>query len=158
MKATPTTETEIKLPAADAASARRLLYRAGFRVHKRRVFEDNRVFDTAALGLRKAGCLLRVREAGEEATLTYKGPTRDSGHKSREELEVTVSDARMMAALLAGLSFQPIFPYQKYRTEFQQRGGAGTATVDEAPIGVYLVLEGTPAGIDRTPRPLGVDK
>jgi len=61
-------ETEIKLPVADAQTARVLLRRAGFHVSRRRVFEANTVFDTADLELRKTGRLLRVREAGAVAT------------------------------------------------------------------------------------------
>ena len=85
-KATPrnSRETEIKLLGwRDAASARRRLVAAGFRLLKRRVFEQNTVFDTPGLKLRKAASLLRVRRAGKSATLTYKGPPIPGPHKSR---------------------------------------------------------------------------
>jgi inorganic triphosphatase YgiF len=40
------------------------------------LFETNfeTVFDTPELGLRRAATLLRVRQAGGVATVTYKGP------------------------------------------------------------------------------------
>ncbi len=148
-------ETEIKLPAADVESARRLLLRAGFRVHKRRVFEDNTVFDSPRLKLRKAGTLLRLREAGGKAIVTFKGRPVPSKHKSREELEVDVSDAGKLRMIVERLGFHPVFRYQKYRTEFKQSPRSGVATLDETPIGVYLELEGQPAWIDRTARRLG---
>jgi adenylate cyclase, class 2 len=152
-------EIEIKLPAADAATARRLLRQAGFRVSRRRVFEDNIVFDTAELALRAAQKLLRVREAGGVVTATYKGPPAAGRHKSREELEVEVSAAAPMGAMLERLGFRPVFRYQKYRTEYRQpgagAGGGGVATVDETPIGVFLELEGPPRWIDRTARAMG---
>ncbi len=156
MKASPPTETEIKLPAPGAAEARRRLRAAGFRIHRRRVFEDNTLFDTSGLKLRRAGAMLRVRQAGNRATLTYKGRAVSGGrHKSREELEVKLSAAGAMTEIIQRLGFHPVFRYQKYRTEYKQHGKSGVATVDETPIGIFLELEGTPAWIDRTARRIG---
>jgi adenylate cyclase, class 2 len=155
MQATPPTETEIKLSVPAVEAARRLLYRAGFRVHRRRVFEDNAVFDTRRFDLRKSGSLLRLRVAGRSTTLTYKGRPLPARHKTREELEVAVSDASGMAAIAERLGFRPVFRYQKFRTEYKEPGRSGVATLDETPIGVYLELEGIPAWIDRTARHLG---
>jgi adenylate cyclase, class 2 len=148
-------ETEIKLRMVDAATARRLLRRAGFRVSRGRVFEANTVFDTTDLTLRAGQRLLRVREAGGVATITYKGQPEVSRHKSREELELEVSDASRMASILDRLGFRPVFHYEKYRTEFRRPGSAGMATVDETPPGVFMELEGSPRWIDRTARQLG---
>ena len=148
-------EVEIKLPATDAESARRLLYRAGFRVYKRRVFEDNTVFDTPTHTLSRAAQLLRLREAGGKAILTYKGTPVAAKHKSREEQEVEVSDPAKIRIIVERLGFKPAFRYQKYRTEFKRPRESGVATLDETPIGVYLELEGQPAWIDRTARRLG---
>lgn len=148
-------ETEIKLAVADAKTGRRLLRGAGFRVSRRRVFETNTVFDTPDLALRRAAALLRVREAGSAATITYKGPPDVSKHKSREELELEIPDARTMRAILDRLGFRPVFRYEKYRTEFRDGGAAGLAMLDETPVGVYLELEGTARWIDRAARKLG---
>jgi adenylate cyclase, class 2 len=149
-----TQETEIKLAVDDANKTRGVIRAAGFRVFKRRVFESNTVFDTQELTLRNAGLLLRVREAGSVRTLTYKGPVTPSKHKSREELEVVVPDARMMTAIIDRLGFHPVFRYEKYRTEYKQAGSRGVVTLDETPIGVYVELEGTDKWIDRTARKL----
>jgi adenylate cyclase class 2 len=150
-----TRETEIKLAVPDRESARRLLQKAGFRVGKRRVFEANTVFDTRGLTLRGRSLLLRLREAGGRAILTYKGRPVPGKHKSREELEVEIPAPAPMTAILNRLGFQAVFRYEKYRTEFQVKGSGGVATVDETPIGVYVELEGAPAWIDRTARQLG---
>ena len=147
-------ETEIKLAVPDANTARRRLRAAGFRVFKRRVFEVNIIFDTPALALRKADLLLRVRQAGSIATLTYKGRPARSKYKSREELELAIPDGRIMSAIIEGIGFHPVFRYEKYRTEYTQPGSRGVATVDETPVGVYLELEGKAAWIDRTARKL----
>jgi len=148
-------ETEIKLAVPDVRAGRRLLRTAGFRVSRRRVFEANTVFDTPRTDLRRACKLLRLREAGVLATLTYKGAPLASRYKSREELETGIADARAMRPILERLGFRPAWRYEKYRTEYKLRRGAGMATLDETPIGVYLELEGSPRWIDRMARVLG---
>ncbi|MGA3241670.1 MAG: class IV adenylate cyclase [Bryobacteraceae bacterium] len=158
-------EVEIKLAVSGAVEARRMLRAAGFRVYERRVFEKNTVFDTSSQTLRNSARLLRVREIGKIAKLTYKGPPDNGKYKSREELELDVSDARTIGAIFERLAYHPAFRYDKFRTEFRQRGASGVVTdgsvtggvamVDETPIGVYLELEGSPAWIDRTARKLG---
>jgi adenylate cyclase class 2 len=148
-------EIEIKLAAGDAAEAKALLRKAGFRLLHRRVFEANIVYDTTRQQLRKKAELLRVREAGRAAILTYKGKPVPGRHKNREELEVRVSDAAMLSEIFKRLGYQPIFRYEKYRVEYRQPKTTGTATVDETPIGAYIELEGEPSWIDRTAGKLG---
>jgi adenylate cyclase, class 2 len=148
-------ETEIKLAAPDLDEARRRLRAAGFRVLKRRIFEENTLYDTPGLKLRKAQTLLRVRHAGGHATMTYKGPPLPSRHKRREELEIEISTPQTAARMLDRLGYRPAFRYQKYRTELRLAGDGGTATLDETPIGTYIELEGSPGWIDRTARKLG---
>ncbi|HPQ17134.1 MAG TPA: class IV adenylate cyclase, partial [Bryobacteraceae bacterium] len=104
--------------------------------------------------LRKTGQVLRVRQCGRRVLLTYKGPATRGRHKSREELETEAGDAQAIAAILSRLGFQPVFRYEKYRTEYAGKKG-GVATLDETPIGVFLELEGAPDWIDRTAARLG---
>jgi adenylate cyclase class 2 len=113
------------------------------------------VFDTPEMSLRRAATLLRVRQAGGAATVTYKGPPDVGRHKSREELELEISDAGVMGAIIERLGLGVVFHYDKYRTEYRQPGRAGIATLDETPVGVYMELEGTAQWIDRTARKLG---
>ena len=148
-------ENEIKLAVPDPQTARRLLRAAGFRVSRGRVFEANTVFDTARQTLRKAANLLRVREAGGVATVTYKGRPIPGRHKSREELELEVANPSAISAIFTRLGFHPASRYEKYRTEFRQPRHAGVAMLDETPIGTFLELEGTPFWVDRTARRLG---
>jgi adenylate cyclase class 2 len=149
------TETEIKLAAPDVRTARKLLRSVGFRTERRRVFESNLVFDTPRLTLRRASKLLRLRQAGGLITVTYKGKPQVGKHKSREELELSVTDAATMAAIFERLGFRPAFRYEKYRTEYRLERGAGMATLDETPIGIFLELEGSPAWIDRMAKRMG---
>ena len=148
-------ETEIKLAVSDAAYAASLLHKANFRLLHRRVFEANTVYDSPSHQLRRKSQLLRIREAGKAAVFTYKGAPVPGRHKSREELEIRVSDARMLSEILQRVGYRPIFRYEKYRAEYQQPKKAGIATVDETPIGAFIELEGDPSWIDRTARRLG---
>ena len=148
-------ETEIKLAVKTAGVARAMLRRAGFRVSRRRAFEANTVFDTAARALQSTRRLLRVREAAGAVIITYKGPPEPGPHKSREEVETRVADAQASVAILQRLGFMPVFRYEKYRAEYRKSGAPGIATVDETPIGAYVELEGAPRWIDRTARALG---
>jgi adenylate cyclase class 2 len=148
-------ETEIKVAVPDARAGRRLLRAAGFTVSRRRVFESNVIFDTPRLAMRRAGTLLRLRQAGRLSTVTYKGRPAVARHKTREELELEVADPAVMHAICERLGFRPSFRYEKYRTEYRQSRGAGMATLDETPVGTYLELEGPPRWIDRTARQMG---
>ncbi len=148
-------EVEIKLRVATARAARRIVLSAGFQVLQPRVFEDNVVFDTPELALRLNSRLLRVRHAGPSATLTYKGPPTPGKHKSREELEMEISDAQAARLILERLGFGAVFRYQKYRTEFRRPRERGVVTLDETPIGCFLEIEGAPRWIDRTALQLG---
>jgi len=150
-----THETEIKLAVKDARSARRLLRAAGFAVSRPRVFESNTVFDTPELILRNSSSLLRIRQAGRVATMTYKGVPEPGNYKSREELELKIDNPAAMMAIVERLGFRCVFRYEKYRTEFHQPRRAGVAMLDETPVGVYLELEGTPHWIDLSARRLG---
>ena len=132
-----------------------MLRAAGFRVFKRRVFESNILFDASCGALSRSGRLLRVRESGRLAILTYKGAAVIGKYKDREEMEVEVSDSRKLIEMLARLDFVPTFRYEKFRTEYRRAGEAGAAMLDETPIGVYLELEGAPGWIDRSARRLG---
>jgi adenylate cyclase class 2 len=149
------TETEIKLAVGELRSARKLLRDAGFQVSRRRVFEANVIYDTPELTLRSASTLLRLRQAGGLISVTYKGVPFVGKHKSREELELTVDNAATMGTIFERLGYQPAFRYEKYRTEYRLARGAGMATLDETPVGIYLELEGSPTWIDRMARRMG---
>jgi adenylate cyclase, class 2 len=151
-------EIEIKLPAASVSEARRRLRAAGFRVSKRRIFEKNTIYDTAASDLRRSARLLRVRELGKRCLLTYKGRPEPGKYKDREEIETEITDGSAFAEILNRLGYCASFRYEKFRTEFQQKGSKGIATLDETPVGLYLELEGDPGWIDRMARKLGYEQ
>jgi adenylate cyclase class 2 len=148
-------ETEIKLKVANLDAIRRRLRYLRYRVHARRIFESNVVFDTTDRQFQSHGELLRVRRAGRNATLTYKGPGKPGRHKSREELETSISDADVVEHVLTRLGCQKTFRYEKFRTEYARPDEPGILTIDETPIGNYVELEGAPDWIDDAARELG---
>lgn len=148
-------ETEIKLKVVDALKAHEQLLADGFIIHKPRIFEANTLYDTPTQELRGRGVMLRLRQAGDTATITFKGPKSISRHKSREEHETIVSDISIAAKILSGLGYAPAFRYQKFRTEYYRAGERGLALLDETPIGWYIELEGEPSWIDAVAERLG---
>ena len=148
-------ETEIKLRIANAAAGRDAIARVGAVPETGRLFEANMVYDTANGEIRGRGELLRLREVGDRCVLTWKGPGSGGKHKSRQETELLIGDARAFEFILQRLGFRPVFRYEKYRTEFTIPGEAGVITLDETPIGCFLELEGVPQWIDSTAARMG---
>ena len=104
--------------------------------------------------------LLRLRQVGGNCLVTWKGPSIPGPHKIRPELETLVGSVEMMDRILRELGYEPVFRYEKYRTEFKQGGGAaeGVVTLDETPIGDFFELEGAPDWIDKTAGLLGFER
>jgi len=148
-------ETEIKIRISNVEAARKQLDALGYSVRAPRVFESNVIFDTAGGTLRARGELLRIRRAGDETLVTYKGPSQGGPHKRREEIETTAADAGAIEEIFARLGFEPSFRYEKYRTEYSRHASPGVVTVDETPIGDYLEIEGPAQWIDATASELG---
>ena len=152
-------EREVKIAIQDAASTRTEILSHGFTESTPRHLEINDVFDTSDQSIRGRGELLRLRQAAGRHILTYKGKSEDSaGHKVREELEVSVSDGEMLGSILNRLGYNPLFRYEKYRTEFQRASEPGLVVLDETPIGNFIELEGEEQWIDQTALVLGYSK
>ncbi len=66
-----------------------------------------------------------------------------------------MSDAAAVARIFERVGLQPIFRYEKYRTEYSRNSDPGVIMLDETPIGNYLELEGPANWIDTTARELG---
>ncbi|MGH9609351.1 MAG: class IV adenylate cyclase [Bryobacteraceae bacterium] len=147
-------ETEIKIRIADRDSTSGRLRQAGLRVSQERRFESNTIYDTKDRALKRIGKLLRLRQAGEQYSITWKGPCEAGRHKSRPELETAIASCEVLDRILLQLGFEPSFRYEKYRTEFAD-GGAGVVTLDETPIGDFVELEGPGEWIDGTAARLG---
>ena len=183
-------EIEIKLRVNDQKNLMRTLKRLGASAvggGSGRVHEWNVIFDTPEGGLAKHGQLLRIRTEtpekkskkgrpalGQRTLLTFKRPpfggTAASGsaqanhrHKVREEFQLEIADATVLAKIFEGLGMRGGFRYEKYRTTFRFPAGSSWAgglliELDETPIGTYVELEGPPAAIDRAAQELGYSR
>lgn len=152
-------EIEIKLwIAGSLPSLRKSIRGLKFALVKRRLFEQNVLFDSTDLKLRRNGEMIRIRRVPRLGILTFKGPSIPGPHKSREELELEVSDSDGMELILARLGLFPVFRYEKFREEYARKGHDGTITLDQTPIGNFLELEGLPRWIDKTARELGFSR
>jgi adenylate cyclase, class 2 len=150
------TETEVKIRLPNSATVSDNLHAAGFAQSVRRQFESNILYDTQNRGLRDQGMLLRLRQIGDVGVITWKGRDETGPYKRRRELESTVGSIETLGQILAQLGLQPVFRYEKYRTEFAHpRNGGAVVTLDETPIGDFLELEGPGEWIDDTARRLG---
>jgi adenylate cyclase class 2 len=155
------TETEVKLRwDGTAQEARALIERHGYALSDPRTLESDQLFDLPSAALRQSDRILRLRqttspEGTKRAMVTYKGPATRDGYKSREEIEFDVSDTSTFTLVLHRLGYQPVFRYEKFRTQLRAAGEPGLITIDETPIGVYLEIEGPQDWIDTTATRLG---
>jgi adenylate cyclase, class 2 len=153
------TETEVKIRLPNSTGAPDSLYAAGFVESVPRQFESNTLYDTQNRSLQNQGMLLRLRQVGDTGMITWKGRDEPGPYKSRRELETTVGSIETLGQILAQLGLQPVFRYEKYRTEFTHpQNGAAVVTLDETPIGDFLELEGPGEWIDDTAKRLGFSR
>jgi len=148
-------EIEVKIAVESAAAARKRIRAAGFAIHVPRVFEANVLYDFADSRLRAQGKIIRLRQAGKVYTMTFKGKSQNTRHKIREEVETTLEHSEAVRRIFSELELQPVFRYEKYRTEYVNGQSRGVITLDETPIGTFLEIEGPPRWIDRAARQLG---
>ena len=146
-------EQEIKLEFHSLEAARAAVVASGASMVVPRRLIDDQLFDSTDARLGRAGTALRLRRDGNRALLTVKGPVLPGPVKSREEVETTIGDARTAERMLVMLGFLPYFRAQKYREEYTV--GAAHLMVDEAPVGVFVEVEGTPEEISRVSALLG---
>jgi adenylate cyclase class 2 len=146
-------EIKLKMDASRTRIAARLRS-MGATLYRARHFEDNQILDYPSGKLHRSGSLLRIRRIGRGATLTYKGPRHIvRGAKSRVEMETEVSEGATLLKVLERIGLRQVFRYQKHRTVY--RCESVLIALDETPVGNYIEVEGSPAGIVRIARRLG---
>ncbi len=146
-------EREIKLRFDRADEARAAVLSAGATPLRGRRFQEDCLLDTEDERLRRQHCVLRIRSEGSRSLFTFKGPVQPGPMKVREELETVVADGELLRRLLERLGMHVWFRYQKYREEFACEDVV--VAVDETPVGVYVEIEGSEAGITAMAQALG---
>ena len=153
-------EIELKFCVPDLSAFQAAAVRAGFALKTPRTMERNALFDTPDRRLLRQRHVLRMREYGGEWVVTHKRPPAGNDdtafYKERLETETHVEDGDTMGAVFVELGYEPVFRYEKYRTEFTD--GDGALVLDETPIGNFAELEGKPEWIDRSLERLAVKR
>jgi adenylate cyclase class 2 len=153
----PGHEVEIKFRIEDFDALTASLQSARFQLLTPRTHEMNKIYDVPGRELRARGALLRLRQYGERWTLTYKDKVAiQEKHKSRPEIETQVQNGPATDQILQALGFQPVFSYEKFRTEWTDR--QGHVVLDETPVGNFGEIEGSPEWIDRIAAQLGISE
>jgi adenylate cyclase, class 2 len=138
-------EREVKLAFESPGAARAAIVGIGAVPLRARRLQDDTLYDTAAATLRDRGAVLRLRDDGSHSAVTLKGPVESALMKVREEHESAVGDLAVLRRVFGEVGLVPWFRYQKYREEFSAPGV--TIAVDETPVGTFVELEGSEAGI-----------
>jgi len=153
MNAATTVEREIKLAFETAEAARAAIVATGATPLLGRRLQEDALLDTADQQLRTRGCALRVRVEGGKSRLTFKGTPQPGIMKLREELETLVGDGEILLRVLSELGLNVWFRYEKYREEFAYEDVI--VAIDETPVGVFVEIEGSEAGIATMAEALG---
>ena len=138
-------EREVKLRFESAEEARSAIVAAGATPLLGRRLQEDALLDTADAQLRARQCTLRVRIECGKCRLTFKGPVQPGVVKIREELETVIGDGHILLRVLGELGFRVWFRYEKYREEFAHEDVI--VAIDETPVGVFVEIEGSEAGI-----------
>ncbi len=151
-------EIELKFRDVDHAAVRGALQALNARPCGR-VFERNEVFDDPARSLAARDMLLRLRQSGDQWTLTLKRPVAAQGGetciKRREEIETRVTDGAAIRETLQALGYDVAFRYEKRRETW--RAGSAEVCLDVLPFGDFLEIEGEEAEIEDLARRLGLE-
>ena len=90
-----------------------------------KIFDDELralMFDLPDQSIANSGRMLRIRQEGEKAVLTFKKLKSDQGIKIAEETEVDISSFEDTKKILEGLGFQVYFEYKKHRISYELEG------------------------------------
>lgn len=146
-------ELELKAVVQDAAALAARLCAAGKRTF-RGVMRDRR-YDRPDHSMLAQDVVLRVRTfepfgVGEaHAELTWKGPTRQAdGYKEREELQLDVSNAVVLAEVLARLGYEVSEAIDRC-VEYYDVDAAAVRIEWYPRMDVLVEVEGTPEEIER---------
>jgi adenylate cyclase, class 2 len=146
-------EREIKLRFESVEEARTAVLQAGCTPLLGRRLQEDALLDTDDERLRRRRCVLRVRIENGKSRVTFKGPVQPSTVKLREEQETLVGDGEVLLNILKVLGLHVWFRYEKYREEFSHEDVI--VAIDETPVGVFVEIEGSEAGIEHMAAALG---
>lgn len=111
------------------------------------VVETNDILDQSDASLAKRGAALRVRGVTPveghppAATMTFKGPIQPGRFKTREEIEVPISDSANAVRILTSAGLRVVLHFEKRRESWQLDDCR--VELDELPVlGCFVEIEG----------------
>jgi adenylate cyclase class 2 len=115
-------------------------------------FEENTLY--SGKGIEVGSSVLRLRRAGDRATLTYKKrfPSTSAIKRQLEE-ETEVADAQALEFILRALGYKAALVYEKRRLTWTI--DETEIVIDELPFGQFMEIEGSEANIAKVERKLG---
>lgn len=108
-------------------------------------------FNAPDRDFRKSDEALRLRKAGEKIFLTYKGAKKGSRVKSRNEIQVEVSDFERARELLKSLGYSEFIRIRKRRKIFR-RDDVTVCLDDVESLGSFLEVEVLGDDVERAER------
>lgn len=149
-------EIESKFYVRSLAAIERRLLTLGAACRVPRGFEYNLRYDDPEGSLLRERKVLRLRKF-DDARLTFKGPGQAiNGALSRTEIELIVDNFENAQLFLAGLGYQVVMIYEKYRAIYELNGAL--ITLDELPYGQFVEIEAeNPEQIARLADKLGLN-
>lgn len=134
-------EIETKFPVSSIEVYLPIILKAGAVCEQPLQFERNLRFDDKNGSLSQSAQVLRLRDNGGTAVLTYKSDKNSSTDLAdREEIETVVEDFERTRLILERLGFEVVFIYEKYRSIFSL--GQTGIFADHTPIGDFIEIEG----------------
>lgn len=133
-------EIEIKVQIEERAAIRERILASGGKLLEKGI-EFDAYYTSPNRDFAQTDEALRLRNAGNIALLTYKGPKTGPGpYKAREELNVRIESSDMMDAILDRIGFVHTAGVRKYRESY--RLGQATVTLDEVDdLGTFAEIE-----------------
>ena len=150
-------EIEVKFKISSTQEILEKIHALGAVCDQDEQFERNLRWDDKDGTLEKTHQVLRLRDNGGVAVLTYKAEKQNhQGIAEREEIETVVSDFENTRLILERLGYQIDFIYEKYRGIYTLNDTQ--LFVDHTPIGDYIEIEGPDAdAIRKSAELLGLD-
>ena len=148
-------EIEVKFKISKPNSIRKKLRGLGA-AREGLIHEKNIIFNTVDGKFKKAGKMLRLRDANGYI-ITYKGPE-DKSHefKKRHEINLRIKDADMIIELFAAIGYVPDHVYEKKRETWYLE--KVNILIDEIPLmGFFVEIEGDTEEIKKAIKSLGFE-
>lgn len=134
-------ELEVKFAVKSVEDILPRIFSLGAACEQPTQFESNIRWDDTEGTLTKNHQVLRLRNNGGTAVLTYKAENKnDKRLADREEIETVVTNFENTRLILERLGYQIVFIYEKYRSIYRLNDTG--LFVDHTPIGDFIEIEG----------------